>query len=69
VQQRPGKEHGNQDNNRTAKQQNQQVPQLSPGMALYLSRAQKPKHRERQASVSRLRQQMGNYRPYDRKPA
>jgi hypothetical protein len=68
VQQRPGKEHRNKDNNRTAKQQDQQVSQLSPGLTLYLPRPQEPKHRERQTSVSRLRKQMGNYRPDDRKP-
>jgi hypothetical protein len=69
VQQGPGKKHGNQDNYCTAKQQYQQVAQLSPGLAFDLPGMQEPKHREWQSPESRPRQQMGNHRPGHSEPA
>ena len=68
MEQRPGKKHRNQHNNSAAKQQNKQIAKISPGPALDLPLVKEPEHRERQASVSRLRQQMSNHRPYDCKP-
>ena len=68
VQNGPGEKHGNQNNNRAAKQQNEQIAKFSPGLALDLARAQESKHREGQPSESRLGQQMRDQRPGDRKP-
>ena len=68
MQDRPGEEKGNQDNNGATKQQNEQIAEFSPGLALDLARAQESKHREGQPSESRLGQQMRDQRPGDRKP-
>ena len=56
MQNRPGEEQGNQDNNCASEQENEQVAKLSPGLALDLARAQESEHRERKPSESRLGQ-------------
>ena len=56
VQNGPGEEHGNQEDNGATKQQNEQVAKFSSGMTLNLTRAEESEHCKGQSPESRLGQ-------------
>ena len=69
VQHRLREQHGNQDDDRAAQQQNQQVAELPAGVALVPADPQESQHRERHPPKSRLGQQVRHDRPdHGRRP-